>query len=128
MKKIISIGLCAIYLVLVSGVAFQLHYCGGKFSSVNLTLLHTSNSCPCGSKTMKKGCCKNQSVYVIIKADQNSSNNILSFNSIQDITIALPAVKTNLLKVPFETSIKNYHEPPPKFNNSLLILNSVFRL
>lgn len=129
MKKFLSIILAVVYLVLVSGITLQLHYCGGKLSSVKVTLVDNNHSCSCGSKTMKKGCCKNQSVYVKVKGDQKSSNNsIISFDNAKSIALQLPFIIRNLPLVQYSSIISNYHEPPPRYSNSLLIFNSTFRI
>lgn len=129
MKKSLSIVLTIVYLVLVSGITLQLHYCGGKFRSLNLVLDENSPSCACGSKTMKKGCCKNQTVYIKVKGDQKSSNNSkISFDDGKKTAFQRPSFTLNLSLAQYVSTIINYHAPPPRYNNSLLIFNSSFRI
>ena len=54
MKKISVIFLIVIYLIPMSGILLQFHYCGGNYYSMKFSFATTSQSCACGSTTMKK--------------------------------------------------------------------------
>ena len=128
MKKFLAVVLTFFYLTVISGVTLHLHYCGGKIASVRMVLSEV-HTCTCGSKAMKKGCCKNESLSVKIDVDQKCSSVVSlpsdSFNTViaplLSPTVFLPALQ------PIAT-ITNYHAPPPRNSTSLLIFNSIFRV
>ena len=129
MKKGLAIFLSIIYLIVVSGITFQLHYCGGELASIKIGMSDGNHSCPCGSKKMKKGCCQNQFVYVKVNADQkNSTTPIIPTDSAKNIAIQLPSFELNYTALKFAFSTINYHSPPPRSGNPLLIFNSTFRI
>ena len=129
MKKSLAIFLAVLYLTLVSGVSLQLHYCGGKLNSVKLAFIDNDHNCSCGSKTMKKGCCKNQSVCIKIQGDQRASaNSIIFSNNLKNIAVQFPSFTLNYFSLQHVPAASNYHSPPPKYSNSLLILNNTFRI
>lgn len=127
MRKFVCIILVFVYPLLTSGMVLQLHYCGGKLSSVSLALsdIHT---CSCGSKSMKKGCCKDKSLQVKVKGDHKTANNIiLPSTSCNNLACVLPVTEIFIPKSQYIAS-SNYHLPPPKLNNSRLAFLSVFRI
>lgn len=62
------------YLVSVSGIALNLHYCGGKIKSISFT--HTDESGCCKGKMKKAGCCKEATAYAKVKDSQASSSHL----------------------------------------------------
>ena len=129
MKRILSILLLVVYLVVISGIALQLHYCGGKLSSVKITLLDNEHTCTCKSKKMRKGCCKTHSIYLKVKGDQKVSNSTTPvFKGLHKAISNLPTAKLNLLPSYAVVVINNYHAPPPRSGNPLLIYNNTFRI
>ncbi len=74
MKRVFVLLLTLFYLMFTSGMTISAHYCGGKLTSVSLLRLG-KEKCPCGSKKMKKDCCKTKSCTFKI------NNRPLSFQS-----------------------------------------------
>lgn len=70
MKKLGSILLLLFFLIANSGTAVNLHWCGGKLSSLNLNSIEKS-MCGCGKKTMKPNCCKDSNF--LLKASDEFS-------------------------------------------------------
>ena len=54
------------------GITITTHYCGGKLASVSVNLLDTEK-CACGSKKMKKDCCKTTTCTFSIKEVQQKN-------------------------------------------------------
>jgi hypothetical protein len=126
MKKITVAILAIVYLTVSSGVAMSIHYCMGKFSSVDL--MHTSDKCSkCGMKT-KGGCCKDE--FKIVKL--SDSHKLIS----NDIKILAPVAIIDNSKSIFDTKLfssniksdLNNHSPPGSPGISLNILYRVFRI
>lgn len=96
---------------------------------MGLAVFTKDDNCSCGKKTMKKGCCKNQNIHVTLNGEQKAASAIttkidftenFSYHLIVDDTFTM--VAGNFI------SVKNYHAPPPKLNNSLLIWNSILQV
>lgn len=127
MRKFVCVILIFVYPLLTSGVVLQLHYCGGKLSSASLALSDT-HSCSCGSKSMKKGCCKNESLQVKVKGDHKTSNTVLlPSNTCNNIGCILPVTEILIPQGQYIIA-SNYHLPPPKPNIHRLAFLSVFRI
>lgn len=58
MKRAISIIILVLYVIPTIGVSVNLHFCGGKLSTI--AVWSAKSICKCAKKTMKKGCCKQQ--------------------------------------------------------------------
>lgn len=68
LRKKLTIGLCAFYLMSIIGIALNMHFCGGKLSNVSLTEIVKCNSCKKAEKKGKKSdCCKNTFVESKVK-------------------------------------------------------------
>lgn len=126
MKKISVAILAIVYLTVSSGVAMTIHYCMGKFSSVDIAS-HSDKCGKCGMKT-KDGCCKDE--FKIYKL--NDSHKLIN----NEIKIAAPVAIINNIKSSFDSKINriasvsefNSHSPPERQDISLSILNCVFRI
>ena len=74
MQQKIAMGLCAFYLITVIGLAVNMHFCGGKLSSVNLIESPKCPSCKTDGKMAKThDCCKDKSVEVKIKDNHHAA-------------------------------------------------------
>ena len=127
MKKVSVAILAIIYLGVSSGIAMNIHYCMGKFSSVEL--MHSNDKCgKCGMKTGKNSCCNDKFKIVKLTDSHKIINN--------DINIFTPVAIIDNSKSIFDTDFKNAkitsdfnnHSPPLSQGISLCILNSVFRI
>lgn len=70
MKRILFILIGLIYTWSVAGVTINTHYCGGKISSVSLTI--ATPQCGCGD-SMPKDCCKDKVDLFKISDSHHSS-------------------------------------------------------
>jgi hypothetical protein len=127
MKKFFLAILSVIYLGVSSGVAYNVHYCMGKISSIDL--MHKNDKCgKCGMKSNADGCCKDE--FKIIKL--NDSHKLIA----NDINIVTPVAIIENLKRDFDpklfssqiTSSLNNHSPPESPGIALNILHCVFRI
>lgn len=74
MKKTFAIFFVFLYLVSVSGISLNLHYCGGKIKSISLT--HTDESGCCPGKMKNTGCCKDKNAHAKVEDSQASSSHL----------------------------------------------------
>ncbi|MBA2613933.1 MAG: hypothetical protein H0U95_18365 [Bacteroidetes bacterium] len=72
MKKSSIIFLCVFYLFVSSGLAMNVHFCGGKLK--NISFFQDDEKGCCGSKKKSMGCCKSHSLIYKIKDKHNSVN------------------------------------------------------
>lgn len=113
-KRSGALLLMMLYVITVSGIAFNLHYCGKLLASVKLEL--STKSC-LKSDGSKMKCCKDKQITVKVKdAHQHSSFNFLAKTFVFDVP------KTLLSNVaPQSTSVTRRllyttspHAPPDK--------------
>jgi hypothetical protein len=94
MKKFIAIPLLVLYLVAISGMMVQLHFCGSKLSSWNVNEQKASCCCGKSEKTTDvklaslsskaNDCCHDKTITLKIAQDQNRVNGIqLQLQSLQ---------------------------------------------
>jgi hypothetical protein len=62
-KKVSTLLLLFLFLLANSGMAVNIHWCGGKLSSVELNI-DKKSKCECGKKTMKPNCCEDSSFHL----------------------------------------------------------------
>ena len=65
MKRSLTLTIAALYLMLSSGLALNLHYCGEKISSINLS--SNKEKCCCGELKTEKSCCKDELAILKVK-------------------------------------------------------------
>ena len=125
MKKIVIIFLSLFYLVIVSGVTFNLHYCGGKFKHIAFFNNNDTDGC-CGSKKKSKGCCKDKTTVIKVE-DSHQSIKLAQLNepTIHFIAILSSQLLFNLLDCNLIKSTSNYHAPPVLFDNPLYLKHRV---
>jgi hypothetical protein len=101
MKKFFAIPLIVLYLVAVSGMMVQLHFCGSKLSSWEVN--KPKASCCCESGAQKKeattaslskkamDCCQDKTITLKIAQDQNTASHMqLQLQSVQVAMLPLP--------------------------------------
>lgn len=129
MKRVFVLLLTLFYLMFTSGMTISTHYCGGKLTSISLLRLG-KEKCPCGSKKMKKDCCKTKSCTFKIKQVQQSTpqlsiDPVKSFSTLHFITYS-----SHLLISSQKARIElyNHHPPPQNEVQPLYLFNQVFRI
>lgn len=119
-----GIGLLLALLILVSnvGLAFSMHYCGGKLASVSIQIPSSSHqqmtSC-CAKKAVEKdSCCKNKKVEIEKKSD-HATLKAFSFDPYVACIVSINRLPIVLESTSFVTkSIASYYcdaNAPPLF-------------
>jgi len=131
-KRLFSIALLIIYTTVICGFTVNMHYCGGKLASVDLSMSSEEHPCACGSKAMKKGCCKNKSVHFQYKAEQKLQHftTINPNHAIKDLLFG-PVILHNVFIPTFYLIGKEEVSHSPPFlvsSNPLYLINRVFRI
>ena len=94
-------------------MAVNIHWCGGKFSSLDLNSIEKP-MCGCGKKAMKPNCCKDSSF--LLKASDEFSK--APYNNVLKQTVVKIAFLSSFYKqLTFTSVIKQQHAdfeiPPP---------------
>ena len=126
MKKYIFILFAMFYLIVTSGMALNIHYCGGKIKSISFFHKDNEKGC-CGTKKKSKGCCKDKKSFIKLKDTYKAGdsvvlkqNNFDSFNAI----IPIQLLYKNAFVV-VENYTLNYHAPPVIYDNPLYLKNRI---
>lgn len=121
MKKALSIIISLIYLMLSTGAAVNLHYCGGKLANININ--NHSEGCCCGNKEMSKSCCNDKEFNLSLDVDQQVAQliqiptNDVVFSILTSLTLSQYQEYTTNEKIFIEHNI-----PPPK-SDPIWLLN-----
>lgn len=119
-KKYISLFLAVLMLVSNVGMAFTLHFCGGKIASISIQTLansaDTEKGCCAKKAVANDSCCKNKTVHFQKKSD-NATLKAFSFEPFtaflffenKEKTVALPSIFINKT---FSTYYCDAHAPP----------------
>jgi len=126
MKKTFITIFALLYLGLSCGFAFNIHFCMGKISSIDLFHNDKDNCGKCGVKKMKR-CCDSKLTVVKITDSQQSSNAGVSLASPQATILVYKFHNTaELFSKSVCSASFNSTSPPPLSGAFLCILNSVF--
>ena len=125
MKKFALIAFSIFYLLIVTGVNLNMHYCGGKLISISIAQNSNENGC-CGVKKSTKGCCQDESKFIKLKDKHIQS---------ADLKMSVKLISSILITSEFNVSINeltskseivsNYHSPPPNYKIPLFLKNRV---
>jgi hypothetical protein len=130
MKRIVVISLMFLYLITAIGLTVSSHYCDGKITSVSFNPLETEHKCSCGSKKMKKGCCKDETTTIKLSEEQQKTQQFIS--NIVKVADFQPAISTNLAFdycSPLLSTDLNYNlHPPDDIKHPLIVRYRVFRI
>ena len=127
MKKCFVSIFAVFYLGLSCGFAFNMHFCMGKFSSVEL--FHTgNNTCDkCGMKN-REGCCNSKLTVVKITDSHQLSSAEVNINS--PLTAIINYHRHIYLQPAIQSLTPTFTDtsPPPVSGAFLCILNSIFTI
>jgi len=129
LKQKIAFGLCLFYLVSVIGVAFNLHFCGGKLAAVHLTEAASCKGCLPVEKAAKKDmCCKNTVIDAKIKDSHQSGVKVDLPKNFSIRLFIAPFIQDLIQDVlPKVFSKAENKAPPLSARLSLYVYNCVFR-
>lgn len=128
MKKFLVSVFAVFYLGLSCGFAYNMHFCMGKFSSVDLFRTGDNKCAKCGMKN-RQGCCTSKVTVVKITDSQQPSTTGFSIHSPFTVIVHCHASATHLQ--PVELSLKTIYSdtsPPPVTGAFRCILNSLFTI
>jgi len=89
LKRILTIPLLFLYIIAISGVMIQLHYCGQELESWQMFAENAGCADDgCGDEsTENDGCCKDEVVIAKINQDQNTASQlVLKLMAVQAIS------------------------------------------
>jgi len=114
MKKVSSILLSILYLLVSAGIFINMHYCGGELESVSL--LSEQKVCCCDGSEMASNCCNNKHFFLQFNGDQKvTASNTLSFDQFKFIKVEkLVLVNFEILEVELQNLFSYDLPPPPK--------------
>jgi hypothetical protein len=126
MKRITTLLMIALYLIVISGITVSLHFCGGKFESFSF-FSEAGTNC-CGGKKMKSDCCKSKTVTVKLTENQQGNPDRAVVNN----PCTFVALNSSVESIAFSAARKNYflpnHHAPPDESPPLFLLNRSFRI
>jgi len=121
-QKLFLFFLLTAFTLSSTGAKVNIHFCGGKIKAITFFGGFKNKTC-CGTKKMKKGCCKDKKVE-LKKADAKS--HVDQFHSASSYVLQAvlpteyPAFQTQIL---FAVSQQDYMtRPPPPGNRSPLYI------
>jgi hypothetical protein len=126
MKRITIILFAFFYLTVTSGIAVNIHYCGGKIKTVSIFAKGDTEKGCCGSKKKSKGCCKDKKSFHKVKDNHKSSNCVvLKHNNFNLYQAPVPVQINYSFVKDVEQFVLNYHAPPVIYDNPLYLKNRV---
>lgn len=128
MKKLLAILVMLLYIVPAVGVNVSAHFCGGY--PVTESSSKEQKSCFCGSKSMKKSCCKNkQQLLKIDDTQQNSELPVQKFSNPFYAVFSIPAELASVIFTSYTNAIgQRLPKPPSLYREPIYLLNRVFRI
>ncbi len=131
LKHRIVLVMVAIYMASVAGLAFNLHFCSGKLSTVSLYApAEVCKMCAkLAEKNIEDGCCKTELIEVKLSDDHQPSFKTAALKAIHEFILPDWAVSIVINK-PIELPSVVYaaNVPPRVPPNSLHIINCIFRI
>lgn len=124
MKRVSTIFLLALYLVVTSGIVLNIHYCMGEVSNIAIATDSKTSCSTCGMDN--DGCCHDD-VKLVKLSDSHQPS------WIQDdlFQFSIPLVRSQSTSVPeIRTKVKFYatHAHAPPLKESLNLFHCVFRI
>ncbi len=119
--------LLLLFLITNSGMAVNVHWCGGKITSVDFYSADKP-PCKCGKRAMKPGCCKD--IKSVFKAKSDFSNAIASVFKL-DISkiVFIPLKQLDPVRATQDYCFSVFYHPPPfKPKAPIYLLDRVFRI
>ena len=128
MRKTSAIYFLVLFLFANSGIAVNVHYCRGKFSSIKF-FANGTEACKCGKKTMKPGCCKNVTTLIKAVDDLDKASSLAVICPMNGLLITLPETRNEYPFSQAEIRQAGQLHPPPLLNSCpIFLLDKVFRI
>lgn len=114
LRQKLTIALCAFYLMSIIGIALNMHFCGGKLSSVRFAETAKCGACKKAEKMGKDSdCCKNKSIEAKVKDSHQAGMKVQlpqNFSILLFLKPIFADIFRDLLPVLFS---KVENKPPP---------------
>jgi hypothetical protein len=132
LKRIFTILLAIVYLVVSSGLIMELHHCMGKLAGSSVSLFgnqHNEKCGKCGMEDRTKDCCKDEVKLVKIQDShkQVSSDNTAPVPPVAETEIFSPLPAFDIFSIS-SIAVNTGHHPPIPNQPARCILNCVFRI
>ena len=125
MKKFALIAFSIFYLIIISGVNLNMHYCSGKLISISIAQTSSEIGC-CGVKKSSKGCCHDQSTFIKLKDKHIQSADLKMSVKLNSSILITSEFNVSINELTSKSEIAtNYHAPPPNYKIPLFIKNRV---
>lgn len=126
MKKASAIILLQFFLISNSGMAVNVHFCGGKLASVNF-FSDGGKKCKCGKRSMKPNCCRDNQLQLKANDELSRTDNFTFKIVAPKILFNLPIVHSNLALLRNQIPVADfYHRPPFKLKTPIYLLDRTF--
>jgi hypothetical protein len=126
MKRIAIILTIALYLIVISGITFNMHFCGGKLESFSFFSMAGKNCC--GGKQMKSDCCKSKTVTLKLSERHKGSPERALINNYFPFVVLDSPIQAIAFSGPKENYLLPNHHAPPDESPPLFLLQRSFRI
>lgn len=129
MKKAAAILFLLLFLFTNSGIALNVHWCGGKIASVDF-FSDGKHNCPCGKKANTGRCCKDKTVTLKANHELAKAHQFV-------VKVSLPKLEKigSVIQIEIATILEKeffssgfYHPPPYKPRTPIFLLDRVIRI
>lgn len=128
LKQKIAFGLCLFYIIGIVGIVVNMHFCGGKLSSVQLTETAKCGACKGEKEFNKHNCCKNTEVKSNVD-DSHEAGVKIKVPESSGMDLFLHPMLVDLVKIMLPKWFGSVDNKAPPLSSviSLHLFNCVFR-
>jgi len=127
MKRFTVAILAVIYFVISSGIVMNIHYCMGKVSSVEVSML-SKDLCACGSGKKESKCCKTEHKLVKLQDNHKATTADVVFPTPEQAVLHHYDWMVDPMIDDQDQLAYNNHSPPNLSKQDAYLLNCVFRI
>lgn len=129
MKKLFAVILLLIYFTVSTGFVFSLHYCMGKFDSVQLGVSESEKCNKCGMHTANSdGCCHDEVKVLKLQQDPLVAKVLLPVAAQMPVEVPLSLHLTTPFYNYRSPEVYEHFRPPLLSEQETYLSNCVFRL
>lgn len=127
-KKVLISGVIAVYFVFACGIVLNVHFCMGRFASVDLYKKPPRNCSICGMEVKNPDCCHDE-VRIVKLANAHQHSNLAFHSEAMPFLSCLPFFYFTIAPINGNISINKITHPPPLISQQDSYLqNGVFRI
>ena len=133
MKRSLIIIFLVTYILSVSGMTMNMHYCGGELSSVNLGWFTSGQDvkCGCGKKEMSSNCCKDKKLSLKLKDAHKKPVQLFDFTKRcfqKPVAIWYTPLCYSLQTYTQLNKLFFFHDPPEPIARKILLFVCILRI